>query len=723
MYPIKEAVNQTRHKVSLMIQAHLGCVQYPDSSDAAKARRQLMMERKLVFERLNRLVRAVIDCKGHDRDSVGTKTALELARALAAESWEGRATQLTQVPNIGPVGMRKLASKDIRTVLQLADKDYDEIERLMSRQPPYGKNLQAHLDKFPRLAVEAVIVGHRVQPRSEEPVLVEVKATLRYLNRKGPPNWLSRVPALTFLVETGDGTLVYFWRGSIKKLDKQAGFELKFSVGLRDVKDHVVCHFSCEEIVGTIVSTTLEPKLPASIFPSRRPAADISVSRSRKEDSQEYNDDIDDSDLILAAEQALVHSSTKQGASATFEPNIDEFPSVEELVELDGTQAADKFDNHLAGHDEGDEMDSSQMIIREPVRLPNGKWQCNHACSGGAPTRSGNPCNHKCCREGLDKPRKRPLQRPKRKRDEPDRTPVDARPARPTQTQPQQQPRPVYQSGGPGVKRQKVQGVPSLTQSTLTSSFKGPAKTSQDDWNAVGFDDLALECIDLSFTDDEDEDIFKLLGSASRRGDGSDVPNKANGKTGVLETQENDTSHLEKSLSTKPATRRPAAAASTQQDEYEDDFLDDPSFSFVQERRLPSPKPVTPPSTATAFKSGGSDEVLYQGISKKFAETTHSSPRWSIHRKVTTTSPKTDSTGKPSSPLSVDDMPEMTMDPSPSSSAAAEPVVSPTTMGKPGTGAADNTSKKQVVKDNEPAWLAEFDPEFVDMFRGYVTFV
>ncbi|KAL2259463.1 hypothetical protein VTK26DRAFT_6853 [Humicola hyalothermophila] len=177
MYPIKETVTQTWHKISLMIQTHLGCVQYPDSGEAAKARRQLQIEKKLIFERLHRLVRAVIDCKGHDRDAVGTKTALELARALAAESWEGRATQLTQVPSIGPVGMRKLASKNIRTVLELADKDYGEIERLMSRQPPYGKNLQTHLEKFPRLDFELMVVDRKTFLKSEEPVVVEWRSS------------------------------------------------------------------------------------------------------------------------------------------------------------------------------------------------------------------------------------------------------------------------------------------------------------------------------------------------------------------------------------------------------------------------------------------------------------------------------------------------------------------------------------------------------------------
>jgi ATP-dependent DNA helicase HFM1/MER3 len=535
MYPIKEVVTETRHKVSLMIQAHLGCVQYPDSGEAAKSRRQLMVERKLVFERLNRLVRAIIDCKGHDRDAVGTRTALELARALAAESWEGRATQLTQVPNIGPVGMRKLASKDIRTVLQLADKEYDEIERLMSRQPPFGKSLQVHLDKFPRLGVDVAVVRHRVQPKSEEPVLIEVKATLRYLNRKGPPNWLNRAPALTFLAESGNGTLVYFWRGSMRKLDRQAGFELKFSVGLRNAKDRVVCHFSCEEIVGTIASTTLEHKLSPSLFPSRPvvvgPAPTFSESRAS---GHEYidNGDIDDSDLILAAEQALAHAAAEQITTATAK-DVDDFPSVDELIEMDNMeeQTADKFNNRLAGHDDEDEMDCAPTAnAHEPVRLPNGKWQCNHICSGGAPTKSGKPCSHRCCKEGLDKPRKRPPQKPKRKLEELGDGPVNAAGFRPTQARPQKQSNASTQiTAATQVKRQKVQATLPWAPSTSSSSGpSGTAKTRKNDWKAVDFDVAKLDCIDLSFTDDEDDDIFNLhlLGDGSAAKTESGVSNK-----------------------------------------------------------------------------------------------------------------------------------------------------------------------------------------------------
>ncbi|KAH6843378.1 hypothetical protein B0I37DRAFT_346883 [Chaetomium sp. MPI-CAGE-AT-0009] len=720
MYPIKETVTLTWHKVSIVIQAQLGCVQYPDSSGAAKMRRQLMIERKLIFERLNRLIRAVIDCKGYDCDSVGAKTALELARALAAQSWEGRPTQLTQVPSIGPVGMRKLASKDIRTVLQLADKDYDELERLMSRQPPFGKSLQTHLDKFPRLDVAAVVVGHSLQPKSEDPVVIEVKATLRYLNRKGPPNWLNRMPALTFLAETGNGTLVYFWRGSIKKLDKQAGFELKFSVGLRHVNERVLCHFSCEEIVGTIVSTTLEHKLPASIFPLRQVATDNSFGQEEKKEGQEYidNDSIDDSDLILATEQAVAQSSTRQGAEAEAAPELglDDYPSVEELVEMSCSHTADNLDNYRADHDDGEDVDATQMMTREPVRLPNGKWQCNHPCSGGALTRSGKPCSHRCCKDGLDKPRKRPLQRPKRNVEELTDNPVNTMPSQnwPTQGHPEQLQGVSQPSASIPAKRQKIHTTPSLTQSTLAPKPKPSFKPSKN-WDTGELDALALECIDLSFTDDENDDIFQSLGAGAVTKYGSGVrTSDAGGKQSPSQTKAATPTHMDS---------RPAAGTATRQDDYQDDDLDDQDFSFINDNH-PSNGNTMVSSAASAFKSGASDEVLYQGIRGQFADAASSSSSHDKPSCMTAAAPEMAKFGGSSAFHSVDDIPGMTSDPSPSSSTAAEPVLSPPNKTGDKTKSVGEDHGRGFTKvNNEPDWVADFDPEFVDMFRGYVTFV
>ncbi|KAK0640676.1 P-loop containing nucleoside triphosphate hydrolase protein, partial [Cercophora newfieldiana] len=431
MYPIKEVVNQTWHKISLIAQAELGSIQYTETGEGSRLRRQLVMERKMIFERLLRLVRAVVDCKGYDRDATGVKNALELARALSAESWEGRATQLTQVPNIGPAGMRKLASKGVRTVLDLADKEHDEIERLMSRQPPFGRKLKEDLDRFPRLALDVAVSSHKLQLRQkEEPVVINVSATIRYLNRKTTPNWLNKWPLLTLFAELGDGTLAYFWRGNMKKVDKHNGLAVKFSVGLRSASDYITCHLSCEEIVGTAVTKVLEHGLSESVFPpgKRSSAAATPIPpRQGVVERSEYMDDdgLEERDLIEAAEQAM--SSLAKGPEPQ-KPREEEYLAVDDLVAVSvspqqETERHDMdshdFDDRLAAQPRGEATrgENEQEAWSEPVQLPSGKWQCNHACSGGARTKSGKVCTHRCCKEGLDKPRKRPPTKPKKRKE------------------------------------------------------------------------------------------------------------------------------------------------------------------------------------------------------------------------------------------------------------------------------------------------------------------
>ncbi|KAJ4288737.1 ATP-dependent DNA helicase MER3 [Collariella sp. IMI 366227] len=734
MYPIREAVAQAHHKVSLMVQAQLGCVQYPDSGDAAKLRRQVMMERKLVFERLNRLVRAVIDCKGFDRDSVGTKTALELARSLAAESWEGRATQLTQVPNIGPVGMRKLASKDIRSVVELANKEYDEIERLMSRQPPFGKKLQESLDKFPRLAVEAVVVNHRVQPRAEEPVLVEVKVTLRYLNRKGPPNWLGRVPALNFLAETSTGTLVYFWRGSMRKLDKQAGFELKFSVGLRHAEEQIICHFSCEEIVGTITSKTLEHKVPASAFPVR-PAVLEANSQGNLEEEEEYlyDDGFDESDLILVADEAATRPAQKLAAMPVPEPEIDDYPSVDELIEMASSPTKtnlgrDKFDNHLAGHEDEDEINSTQAAMREPVQLPNGRWQCNHICSGGAQTRSGKPCTHKCCREGLDKPRKRPVQRPKRKRDEEDSVDVPALFQSPPQQRAQKVSNPPSASQA---KRPKVQAMPAWTQTKLTQPSNGPAKPPKKDWQKVDFDAMDLECIDLSFTDDEDDffslpDDFPSMEMAGRTNSTTNCVGTKSQRTSTYHGEIASTNNFNppRCPPTGLKNHLPVKPTPAQRDSHHIDYFENDDFSFLD--KAPSTQRLTEPaSSSNAFKSGASDKALFQGLSNQFTGNDSNSPRQEVSKVATAVMRHVEKPSEPSSSLFLDDDDEdddiFDMTPDNNTSPATHSVLEPVSSNTLNDSADASQSEKKASTDrgkgaNEPAWVAEFDPDLPVLF-------
>ncbi|KAM7208295.1 P-loop containing nucleoside triphosphate hydrolase protein [Naviculisporaceae sp. PSN 640] len=84
LFPVKEPVNETWQKMSLMVQSYLGNIDFPDSGDAAKLRMHLVKERSTVMDKMARLIRALVDCKAADKDSVGMFNSLELLRAVMA---------------------------------------------------------------------------------------------------------------------------------------------------------------------------------------------------------------------------------------------------------------------------------------------------------------------------------------------------------------------------------------------------------------------------------------------------------------------------------------------------------------------------------------------------------------------------------------------------------------------------------------------------------------
>jgi ATP-dependent DNA helicase HFM1/MER3 len=122
-YPIKENISTTPQKIFLMVQVQLGGVDLPSNKDFLAIRRQFLVEKKVIFERIQRLIRCVIDCKSVDCDAISTRHALDLARSLAAEFWEYSNLQLRQIPQIGPAITRKLVANKVNSVESLANLD------------------------------------------------------------------------------------------------------------------------------------------------------------------------------------------------------------------------------------------------------------------------------------------------------------------------------------------------------------------------------------------------------------------------------------------------------------------------------------------------------------------------------------------------------------------------------------------------------------------------
>ncbi|KAK6611280.1 Sec63 Brl domain-containing protein [Botrytis cinerea] len=385
-FPIKENISTTGHKIFLMIQVQLGGIEPLTNNDFRVISRQFAMETNIILERFQRLIRCVIDCKAVDCDSISVRCALDLSRSVAANYWENSSLQLRQVPQIGPASLRKLAGNNVNTIEKLSGLDTAGVERVMGKNPPFGKKMKDILIEFPQLTLTAQIVGRAFSKQGEQPK-VKVNAVLGYSNPK-IPNWSGRIPSITFIAETSSGTLVFFWRMNIKKLSN-GGSKQEFTVELSSPDDEIKCWLACDEIVGTLKSCVLQHHVPASEFPPPKAMIERpSIKRSKAQElgiCDEFDDGIDEDAMLAVAKQI------EGGRRASSDYGSDAFIDID-TVGLDNSKENKKF--------------NEEVVELEPVKMENGKWACNHHCRDGNTLKNGQICKHRCCREGLDKPRK-----------------------------------------------------------------------------------------------------------------------------------------------------------------------------------------------------------------------------------------------------------------------------------------------------------------------------
>lgn len=383
-YPIKENISTTAHKVFIMIQAQLGGVDLSASKDFLTIKRQYMVDQNIIFDRCRRLIRCIIDCKVVDCDAVSTRHALDLSRSLSADFWENSNLQLRQIPQVGPAATRKFASSNINSIEKLINLDTATIERIMTRNPPFGRKMLDSISGFPRLTLVSEVIGRMPHQRGENP-RIKIKSYLGHKNIKIPV-WKGTKPSLTFMAETSDGVMVHFWRGNVQKLTQ--GQQLDFIVEIGGPEVEIKCHIACDGIVGTLVPFKLSSGLTASDFPlpkPGKPTPPLKFAPSLKYNDEFGGDELGDDDMLAAAKSAELAPASDYGS--------DGFADIDDLEDMFG----------LPETEEGNEKEQDEV---ESFQMGNGKWTCNHYCRDGQALKNGQTCKHKCCHEGLDKPRK-----------------------------------------------------------------------------------------------------------------------------------------------------------------------------------------------------------------------------------------------------------------------------------------------------------------------------
>ncbi|RGP61365.1 hypothetical protein FSPOR_10041 [Fusarium sporotrichioides] len=257
-FPIPEFISKSWHKVILLVQIDLTKAGWPNKLKGA-ARKELYQELRQMYKLLDRVLRCLADILGERGDGRGLQTTLELLRSVKAEVWEKSDNHLLQVEGIGPAKKDRLVRANVKTIKDLSKMEFYHIERILSRNPPFGQTLLHKVAGFPLLTLDFEVIG-QYTPELPTPLpgpgtqaagefLWIARAILGFTNEK-TPNWKGSVPWLTLVVEGGNGRLVWFWRGSAKRLvgNKEIIIGLSAKSG-----EQLKVSFACEEIVGTMV--------------------------------------------------------------------------------------------------------------------------------------------------------------------------------------------------------------------------------------------------------------------------------------------------------------------------------------------------------------------------------------------------------------------------------------------------------------------------------------
>lgn len=268
-YPIREPVTEPWHKASLLVQMDLSGQPWPAKLTQA-ARKELHGDRLRIHRVLDQVLRCLVDVLGHRGDGRGVSVGLDVLRSLHAKVWEGGGggTELLQVDGIGAARLQKLGEAGVRTVRRLAGLECYHIERLMSRNPPYGQTLLRQLAGFPLLTLAVESLGEGGADGVRQRWMVRV--VMGYENKTRPPVWKGKTPWVSCVMESREqkeqekGRLVWFWRGSVKRLDCEeggggggGGKEVVVGVtGYQGCKLRVT--LACEVLVGTMVQKDFE---------------------------------------------------------------------------------------------------------------------------------------------------------------------------------------------------------------------------------------------------------------------------------------------------------------------------------------------------------------------------------------------------------------------------------------------------------------------------------
>jgi ATP-dependent DNA helicase HFM1/MER3 len=166
-YDIPVNLELPAHKVSLLIQAELGGVDFPVDKDNRSLLEPHHNDRKQVLSKIKRFINCIADIAIARGDSTTLKTALMFNRSVSASGWDDTPMQMKQVEVLKVRMIRGLVARDIKSLEALEHAEQHVIELSCNMPPPFGRKVLDFLGALPKLRVSISLVGKPVSSNTQ----------------------------------------------------------------------------------------------------------------------------------------------------------------------------------------------------------------------------------------------------------------------------------------------------------------------------------------------------------------------------------------------------------------------------------------------------------------------------------------------------------------------------------------------------------------------------
>nr|WJN24852.1 meiosis specific DNA helicase [Farysia itapuensis] len=262
-FPPKQ-VAKVKDKVMLLIQATLSAISLSSLPKAGGAEQGPFSDVRTIFSHAPRIVKAVMDIAIHRRDGMVCKTALDLARSITAQAWDGSPAMLRQIEHVGEKSIKALAGAGLGTWSSLATSTPARIEMILNRNPPFGSKIIKAAQSVPRIGLDVLQKPsqgrHEAAAAETSGLSITLDITIRIENHSicMMKSKMSKLPlSACVLTLTSEDKYIDFRRMPLWRLDSGKTFTLQCQID--DIRTQISVYAACDEIAGTLVVANLLP--------------------------------------------------------------------------------------------------------------------------------------------------------------------------------------------------------------------------------------------------------------------------------------------------------------------------------------------------------------------------------------------------------------------------------------------------------------------------------